>query len=105
VHLDPAESERVARIERLLALAAEMLRDVERARNWLKSPKSALAGLPSAVLWIIALEAEGADAEMQIMRAREEGDQLQSALTSAGCSNHLSMRLDIIYIMRNHGSA
>ncbi len=42
--LDPAESERVLRIERLLALATEMLRDVARARDWLKSPKTALAG-------------------------------------------------------------
>uniref|UniRef100_UPI0025E7DBBC antitoxin Xre-like helix-turn-helix domain-containing protein n=1 Tax=Thiocapsa sp. TaxID=2024551 RepID=UPI0025E7DBBC len=39
--LDPAESERVLRIERLLALATEMLRDVARARDWLKSPKTA----------------------------------------------------------------
>jgi putative toxin-antitoxin system antitoxin component (TIGR02293 family) len=42
--LDPMESERVLRIERLLALATEMLRDGGRARDWLKSPKAALAG-------------------------------------------------------------
>ena len=42
--LDPTESERVLRIERLLALATEMLRDVHRARDWLRSPKAALAG-------------------------------------------------------------
>ena len=42
--LDRLESERVLRIERLLALATEMLRDGERARDWLRSPKSALAG-------------------------------------------------------------
>ncbi|MFZ0791348.1 MAG: antitoxin Xre/MbcA/ParS toxin-binding domain-containing protein [Chromatiaceae bacterium] len=42
--LDPIESERVLRIERLLALATEMLRDRNRARDWLKSPKAALAG-------------------------------------------------------------
>ena len=42
--LDPIESERVLRIERLLALATEMLRDGNRARDWLKSPKAALAG-------------------------------------------------------------
>ena len=42
--LDRLESERVLRIERLLALATEMLRDGERARDWLRAPKSALAG-------------------------------------------------------------
>jgi putative toxin-antitoxin system antitoxin component (TIGR02293 family) len=42
--LDPIESERVLRIERLLALATEMLRDGSCARDWLKSPKAALAG-------------------------------------------------------------
>jgi putative toxin-antitoxin system antitoxin component (TIGR02293 family) len=42
--LDPGESERVLRIERLFALASQMLRDGDRARDWLKSPKAALAG-------------------------------------------------------------
>jgi putative toxin-antitoxin system antitoxin component (TIGR02293 family) len=42
--LDPGESERVLRIERLFALATQMLRDGDRARDWLKSPKAALAG-------------------------------------------------------------
>lgn len=42
--LDPVESERVLRIERLLALATEMLRDSHLARDWLKAPKTALAG-------------------------------------------------------------
>jgi putative toxin-antitoxin system antitoxin component (TIGR02293 family) len=42
--LDPGESERVLRIERLFALATQMLRDGNRARDWLKSPKAALAG-------------------------------------------------------------
>ena len=41
--LDSNESERVLRIERLLALATEMLRDGNRARDWLRSPKAALA--------------------------------------------------------------
>ena len=42
--LQTDESERVLRLERLLALAAEMLRDEVRARDWVKSPKKALAG-------------------------------------------------------------
>ena len=42
--LDPVESERVLRIERLFALAIEMLRNVDRARTWLKIPKAALGG-------------------------------------------------------------
>ena len=42
--LDSLESERVLRIERLLALATELLRDGDRARDWLKSPQAALAG-------------------------------------------------------------
>ena len=42
--LGPTESERVLRIERLFALATQMLRDGDRARDWLKSPKAALAG-------------------------------------------------------------
>ncbi len=42
--LEPVESERMLRIERFLALAIEMLRDVARARGWPKSPKTALAG-------------------------------------------------------------
>jgi len=42
--LDPGESERVLRIERLFALATQLLRDDDRARDWLKSPKAALAG-------------------------------------------------------------
>jgi len=42
--LDPSESERVLRIERLFALATQLLRDGDRARDWLKSPKAALAG-------------------------------------------------------------
>lgn len=42
--LDPAESERVLRFERLFALAVEMLRNGERARAWLAAPKAALGG-------------------------------------------------------------
>jgi putative toxin-antitoxin system antitoxin component (TIGR02293 family) len=42
--LDTLESERVYRLERLVALATEMLRDEARARDWLKTPKRALDG-------------------------------------------------------------
>ena len=42
--LDRLESERVLRIERLLALATEMLRDTKLARDWLTTPKAALGG-------------------------------------------------------------
>ncbi len=42
--LQTDESERLLRIERLLALATEMLRDEVSARYWMKSSKKALAG-------------------------------------------------------------
>jgi putative toxin-antitoxin system antitoxin component (TIGR02293 family) len=42
--LDTVESEHVLRLERVLALAVDMLRDAGRARQWLKTPKSALDG-------------------------------------------------------------
>jgi putative toxin-antitoxin system antitoxin component (TIGR02293 family) len=42
--LDPGESERLLRLERLLALAEAMFRDVDKALRWLKTPKSALGG-------------------------------------------------------------
>ncbi|HPB76739.1 MAG TPA: DUF2384 domain-containing protein [Chromatiaceae bacterium] len=42
--LERLESERVLRIERLLALATEMLRDTKLARDWLTTPKVALGG-------------------------------------------------------------
>jgi putative toxin-antitoxin system antitoxin component (TIGR02293 family) len=42
--LDPSESEKLLRLERLLALAEEMFRDVDKALRWLKTPKSALDG-------------------------------------------------------------
>ena len=42
--LDPGESERLLRLERLLALAEAMFRDVDIALRWLKTPKSTLGG-------------------------------------------------------------
>lgn len=42
--LDPSESERLLRLERLLALAEEMFRDADKALRWLKTPKSAFGG-------------------------------------------------------------
>ena len=42
--LAPDESERLLRLERLLALAEEMFCDVDEAVRWLKTPKSALGG-------------------------------------------------------------
>jgi putative toxin-antitoxin system antitoxin component (TIGR02293 family) len=42
--LSPDESERLLRVERLFALAGEMLRSDAHAREWLKSPKRALGG-------------------------------------------------------------
>jgi putative toxin-antitoxin system antitoxin component (TIGR02293 family) len=66
--LDPTESERVLRIERLLALATEMLRDVSRARDWLKSPKTALAG--QSPLDYAATEVGAREVEQLIGRLR-----------------------------------
>jgi len=40
--LSSDESERVLRLERLFSLTVAMLRDEERARTWLKTPKRAL---------------------------------------------------------------
>jgi putative toxin-antitoxin system antitoxin component (TIGR02293 family) len=47
--LSPDESERVLRLDRLFSLAVAMLRDEERARSWLKSPKQALGDKPPLV--------------------------------------------------------
>jgi putative toxin-antitoxin system antitoxin component (TIGR02293 family) len=43
-YLTPSESDRVARVARIFALATSVLGDDERARGWLRGPNRALRG-------------------------------------------------------------